>query len=191
MGCLWWDIPFLPTWTQPRAEINAVPLTTYPELEGRASLSPDGGRVVFVRGNSWYMGNIRIQQIGVQEAEPLPLTSLGRDFSLAWSPDDRQIAFMRSVGPMKSALMSMPSLNGSERLLVEVQHTAEWDGPLLAWSPDSRWLVFSGYPAPDEGAGLFAYSLESRQMQRITRIAAPYRRDHSPAFSPGGRTLQR
>ncbi len=175
-----------PSSQTPSASLLPVPLTSSLGHETYPSLSPDGKIVAFVEGVE--EGSILVKQVGIEEAQALQITS-GRDKSPVWSPDGQSITFLRHLGKRIHAVISIPSLGGPERELVKVQLTSWPVPPLLSWSTSGGHLVIAGYPASEKGAGLFLYSMESRQMSRLTSVPQGFWRDDSPAFSPDGHTL--
>jgi Tol biopolymer transport system component len=179
---------------RPRPEVPdepqfAVPLTSYAGYEGQASFSPDGNQVAFVwDGEEQDNRDIYIKLIG--GGPPLPLTHHpADDFRPAWSPDGRWIAFLRDLSAGKLAVLLVPALGGTERKLTETFTSVSSFGSLLAWSPDGSSLAISGKPSPDEPAGLFLLSIESRVKRRLTAPPAKWLVDVGPAFSPDGHTL--
>lgn len=81
----------------------ATPLTAYPGVESKPSLSPDGSQVAF-EWNGPRQDNYDIYVKLVGPGEPLRLTSSpARDDSAAWSPDGRQI------GPRSTSSMPRPA----------------------------------------------------------------------------------
>ena len=86
---------FLPTTDEPSEPLRAVPLTSYPGVEGPPTFSPDGNQVAFTwNGEKQENYDIYIKLIGV--GPPLRLTTHpDADGSPAWSPDGRHIAFLR------------------------------------------------------------------------------------------------
>ena len=96
-----------------------MPLTSYPGPQSDPSLSPDGNRVAFVwNGEKQDSFQIYVMQIG--GGTPVRITNHpGLPFSLAWSPDDRHIAFLRRVEGDRFAIMLVPPFGGPERKLAE------------------------------------------------------------------------
>jgi eukaryotic-like serine/threonine-protein kinase len=180
-------------------ELTPIPLTTYPGFEGNASFSPDGIQVAF----SWCKNegtptwhpeypntcNIYGKQIGVEPPSRLTETR-GRDFSPAWSPDGKWIAFVRLVSSTKLALLLIPQRGGQERVLLE-QDLTEFPpmpfGSHLAWTPDSKWLACT--TPGREGWFLSLVAVDSAEKRRLTKFSGPEYGDISPSISPDGRML--
>jgi eukaryotic-like serine/threonine-protein kinase len=175
----------------PEAPFVAVPLTSYTGGEDSPSFSPDGTQVAFAwdggkQGNS----HIYVKQIGVEP--PFRLTNdPAKDFSPAWSPDGRFIAFVRQLSADKVALVLAAQRGGQERILAENNVNVRGDvlGPLLSWTPDSKWLVC---PASEMGQRVLAlnlFSTETGEQRKLTNPPSEEVGDTAPALSPDGRTL--
>ena len=185
---------FLPTAEAPLEPMRAVPLTSYPGIEGAGSFSPDGDRIAF-----WWNGeapddsDIYIKLIG--PGPPLRLTTdPAWDHSAAWSPDGRHIAFLRGQpeGMKKMGLYLVPALGGTERKLAETRGPATiLQGTCLTWSPDGRWLAVCDWADDSPGPlSVFLLAVDSGERRRLTRPPENSTAgDASPAFSPDGRTL--
>ncbi len=172
------------------APLTAIPLTSYAGKETMPSLSPDGAQVAFSwNGDKEDNTDIYVKVIGAET--PLRLTTNpADDFSPAWSPDGRWIAFLRALSGGKAAVILISPIGGPERILTETNlDLANVDGPFLAWSPDARWLAVSGFDKPGEVMALFLSSVETGQKRRLTSPPEPSLGDSCPAFSPDGRTL--
>ena len=104
---------------------------------------------------------------------PLRLTTgPASDYSPAWSPDGRYIAFLRHLSREKDAVLLIPALGGPERKIAEVFReefrTAFFFCTHLTWSPDGNSLVISDRDSPKEPAGLFLLAIDTGEKRRLT-----------------------
>ena len=168
-------------------------VTSYPGNEWFPSLAPDGEHVAF----SWDGGgdnlDVYVMRLGAQD--PLRLTSDGAaDLGAAWSPDGRQLAFIRQRGLLSGDLYVVPALGGPERKVLEVRSNfmiAGRTAPLLAWTPDGKQLVFTGQ-TDDEGDiatgfDFYLLSLETGDVRALPITGDGF--DGGPAFSADGKRL--
>jgi len=193
VGFLMWR----PASREPGTDLKAVPLTSYRGNEIFPALSPDASQVAF----SWdeeqagrydlYVGTVAGRGV------PLRLTTDPRqDFSPAWSPDGRAIAFVRRhPGNKAEVLLVAPSGDAGERQLTEIflPGNGAWghasQGRFLAWSPDGQWLVAAAADSPDGASRLVLLSPETNEKRILTQPPDQFRGDVSASFSPDGRTL--
>src|SRR5436190_5604726 len=111
-------------------------------------ISPDGSRVVFVRvtvneKENRYETALFTVPTGGAEA-PRPLTSGIRDTSPRWTPDGKQIAFVRAIekdGKVQPAQLYLIDTAGGEAHPITTLPRGA-GGPV--WSPDGRTLAFTG-----------------------------------------------
>ena len=183
---------FLPTAEAPPEPLQAVPLTSYPGLEGPPTFSPDGNQVAFAwAGEKQDNTDIYVKLIG--PGPPLRLTTdPAIDRSPAWSPDGRHIAFHRGPLGERVGVFLVPALGGPERRVAEsrIPIPNVYTGNCLNWSPDSRHLaVCDSDNYPDGPLSLFLLSVDSGEMERLTSPPDSFSVDVSPAFAPDGRTL--
>ena len=175
----------------PDVPLAAVPLTSYPGNQSWPSFSPDGTQVAFDwDGENQDNRDIYVKQVGVEP--PYRLTNdPAMDYSPAWSPDGRLIAFLRDLSPGKTAIMLIPQRGGSERILAKVNGSllSLLYGPYLSWTPDSKWLVGSISATGQHGGGLHLYSTETGEQRPLTNPPVEELGDTAPAVSPDGRTL--
>ena len=168
---------------------RVVPLTTLQGSEGSPTLAPDGEQVAFTwSGPNQDNEDIYVQRIG-SGTEVRRTVHPARDYSPAWSPDGRWIAFLRGEVPGRSALILVPPLGGAERRVGELHiRRSNVVPPYLSWFPDSSALVIVHSPAPGQTEGLFVMSIETGEKHALTTppAGAP---DHNPAVSPDGRTV--
>jgi Tol biopolymer transport system component len=174
----------------PELALTAVPLTTYPGLQQGATFSPDGNQVAFSwNGDKQDNFDIYVKLIGTA-GPPLRLTSdPAPEFSPAWSPDGRFMAFLR-LGPQGTgAVLLIPALGGPERKLVTNMFVPPLPGPYLEWSPDGKWLVVSEQASRRGPAALYLLSPETNEKKTLTFPPERSIGDTAPALSPDGRSL--
>jgi Tol biopolymer transport system component/predicted Ser/Thr protein kinase len=192
-------------WTRPdRLPAEMKPLllfSTGGQIWGVA-LSPDGSRVAYqwvAPPEASHDGNddpcgIYVKQ--VRGGPPVRLTRDETDRSLAWSPDDRYIAFWRLK---ERAILLVPSIGGPERRIAKLDLGGpSWNYSGISWTPDAKWLVVSTRDSPNEPYGLWLLSVDTGERHRLLPLpasAAPSgAQDDAPgdfhgALSPDGRFL--
>jgi Tol biopolymer transport system component len=161
-------------------------LTSYPGNQFQTGFSPDGSHFAFAwNGDDKPDTDLYVQAVG--SAEPVRLTSHPHvEFSPAWSPNGRWIAFIRRSPLLKSELFLIRPFGGKEHKLADLGEQLYMDASQLSWSPDGKWLAFPD--GASEGYGIYAIAPDSGERRRLTRAAAS--RNHlDPAFSPDGRRL--
>src|SRR5262249_20724294 len=140
---------------------------TYRGYEAQPALSPDGNQVAFSwdgeRGDNT---DIYVRLVDGGNAVRLT-TNPAPDYSPAWSPDSRRLAFIRS-----NAIYVVPALGGEERKLVSMGQIPTSAGAgasnRIAWSPDGKLLAFSG--TESGGApGVWVVGTDGGEPRRITK----------------------
>ncbi len=178
---------------------RVVPLTTMGGSEWTPALSPDGQQIAFSwEGEVASAGaapnrDIWLTLVGASEARRLTTDAAGDSFP-SWSPDGRQIAFIRSTSPPDPFSISqritgeihiVSPLGGADRRLSDAPAALSQ----LSWSPDGRWLAAA--LVTKEGGQTSRIHLVPAQGGEPQAITAPtppgY--DVHPVFSPEGRRL--
>jgi len=167
--------------TETLPPIEVVPLIGLPGLEYDPAFSADGNQVAFSVDRP---GNSGIYTTVVGGEKSLRLTTNSGDCCPRWSPDGRQIAFLRYSGE-QVAIHMIPALGGPERRL--------YSGPFgfnfqsLDWSPDGRVLAFT----ENRDRTHTWISLLSLNDLTTRRLTSPSEQelDYGPAFSPDGSTV--
>ncbi len=157
---------------------DAVPLTTLAGIEAAPALSPDGKLVAF----TWTGVDYGSQKICVKQldsSEPLVLTR-GNEWhgSPVWSPDGRQIAFLRATDHGMQVITES-SLGGPERKIG--QPFGGWLNGGMCWLPTANRIVA-------DSDGLIGIAMDGGQAVRLTEVTAG-KGDYYPSLSPDGRDL--
>jgi len=176
----------------PESTLTAMPFVTYPGRQGIPTFSPDRNQVAFSwDGEKRDNSDIYVKLIGTGGPPLRLMSNPAYDYSPAWSPDGRFIAFVRDLSPEKSAVLLIPALGGPERKIAEIfnPNVVELPSPNLAWSPDGKWLVVSDRDSPKDPNALVLLSVETTEKRKLTSPSPQVFRDGAPAFSPDGRAL--
>jgi Tol biopolymer transport system component/tRNA A-37 threonylcarbamoyl transferase component Bud32 len=168
------------------AALRVRPITALPGVEGWPDLSPDGKNVVFTwmrEGHS--NASLYIMPVGGGSA-PVRLTdgeTVAYDWSPAWSPDGRQIAFRR-----QRSVYLVSALGGAMRKLADDPQASSH----LSWSPDGKWIGTAKYPAaysnPLVVSEMALISTETGERKVLSRRDPPAF-DDAPVFCADGRKL--
>jgi hypothetical protein len=101
-----------------------------------------------------------------------------RDYSAAWSPDGRRIAFLRAGRQRRLMLLDVGS--SQERILLPDVKIGEQvvfsNKPMLAWTPDSSALVVSMADFDTGKTSLFAVDMKSLSATTVILHTRPGRR---------------
>lgn len=167
------------------------PLISLPGIETNPVFSPDGRYLSFAWvGESANNYDIYyVDLTGGERLEPRQLTTnLNHENLTAWSPDSREIAFLRmpEVAEERYHLV-VAALNGpddpgrsGEREVGRV-----WGG--LDWSPDGRYFAVSDNDQSGEATGIYLLGTDGRTRRALSnppRAEKIY--DTFPRFSPDG-----
>jgi Tol biopolymer transport system component/serine/threonine protein kinase len=187
----WWS------WSRRSPPAPAQPLKITPFATDVGSkwwpqLSPDGEKVAYGwRGPDGENWDIYVKALGVG-TKPLRLTEHpAEELKPVWSPDGRQIAFVRAA-PSGAAIFVVPSLGGQERRLADISGLVRWNElvvPALSWSPDGKWLAFGEKPSEGQAARIVRVSLQTREKQPLSSPSEDTQGDFYPSFSPDGTLL--
>jgi len=175
--------------------LKITPFTSDGGSKRQPQLSPLGDKVVYEWGGATSDNfDIYVKALGVG-ARPLRLTEHpGYEGGAVWSPDERQIAFLRATDEQGAgAIYLVPSLGGQERKLIDISglqipYAGIWF-PSLSWSPDGDSLAFSEKATIDGPAHIVRLSLSTLEKQPLTSPPRGCLGDAEPAFSPDGSRL--
>ena len=117
-------------------------------------IAPDGSQVAFVRVTAdekkdTYLSSIWIARSDASEP-PRALTNGPRDTSPRWSPDGRQLAFVRSIDKDGKAepgqIYVLPLGAGEPRVITDMLRGAG----VPEWAPDGKTIAFSSGTKPED-----------------------------------------
>ncbi|MFN6201292.1 MAG: winged helix-turn-helix domain-containing protein [Acidobacteriota bacterium] len=168
----------------PPANPVISPLLTIPGIKSSLTYSADGKFLAFISDAE----NANIPDVYVKIAssgDPVRITnSVAGEFYVAWSPDGRELAFLRWSPDRPDAyqLMVAPALGGMEREIAQVEGG-------LSWSPDGRYFAVTASEQADGPIGIFLLAVDGQSRQALS---VPERRrtfDSTPRFSPDGKQV--
>ena len=110
------------------------------------------------------------------------------ELSPTWSPDGRQIAFIRQ-DDTRSNIVIIPAIGGSEQQVYTLPSNSVWEYGGLAWTPDGNNLIFSQRATPEAPSMLVELNLKNRTNRPLTSPPVDWDGDWTPVISPNGRQL--
>ena len=157
-----------------------------PIQEMQPSLSPDGNMVAYaMQGGEDGEGNA----IHVQAAEAVPPTKLTEppkglsDIAPRWSPNGREIAFMR-MGETSCDMLLIPASGGVPRT---VGRCPNLPMPQYDWLPDGSGFIAGNVGEKRQGARISILDLRTGLWMPLRYEAAAGDVDLDPRVSPDGR----
>lgn len=160
-------------------ELVGVPYVDW--IWGGIDLSPDGTEVAFAWNRS---GTFEIFSAPLESERIFQMTEAGeRSVSPRWSPDGRQIAFMRDRGGNERFDLWLVDRDGEhERNLTNEPDVMHRD---IAWSPDGREIAYTA----NAGGKPFAVHVVDVATGKKRVVTEGARDDYQPRWSPDGRRL--
>jgi Tol biopolymer transport system component/predicted Ser/Thr protein kinase len=177
----------------PAGPITITPFTTDGGGKNNPRLSHDGERVVYTwAGTDDSNWDIYVKARG-PGTRPLRLTDdPAGEWSPTWSPDGRQIAFVRDLPNNRAAIYTVPSMGGQERKLVDIDGPAyiiNYFVPGLSWAPDGTWLAFAERTSDTGPVRIVQLSIATLEKKALTSPPQDSLGDLEPQVSPDGHWL--
>ena len=182
-----------PPASSPQAVLQAAKIqriASSPQREESPSLSPDGSLVAYVLNREDLQAAALVLQTA-SAVPPRPLTDMveGRwDQFPAWSPNGREIAFLRSTND-DCTVMLIPATGGAAREIADCID----DSMPVAWFPDGKSLAASGWLEQDfaqgRGSALYRMAIGDGRWRPIDYERTDEDIDVRPQVSPDGRWI--
>ena len=151
----------------PAATTETASLSRLPASAGvieSAVLSPDGERLVF----SWAGDGVDNPELVILNIGSSTRQRLTHDPGVeewpTWSPDGRQIAFIRCA-PDQCGIFTIAASGGPERRVRALRLDRYYD---LDWSPNGRSIAYAERESGSHPFGLFLLDVESGAARRLT-----------------------
>jgi len=180
VGAAAWSLILTRTPTPPPPRLLTV--TSLPGSEGGPpALSPDGNFVVF----NWSgpdltaTSDLWIKAVDGDALRRLTETPRANEVYPVWSPDGRQIAFLRLEGEENLGIYVISALGGPERKVSDARSKP-------SWLPDSQSLVF--HDSVGDSVAPVHLVLSTGARRQLTTPPPGYA-DIFPSVSPDGETL--
>jgi Tol biopolymer transport system component/DNA-binding winged helix-turn-helix (wHTH) protein len=165
------------------AKIEVVPLIGLRGYQATPAFSPDGTLVAFRQSDGGKNSGIYAAVVG--EEKSIQLTNDPGDCCPTWSPDGRQIGFVRYSGNSFS-IVTIPALGGTERRLYRGPDNL---GGGISWSPDGSLIAFSeSHESDPTRAWISSLSVSDSSIREVSS-PPPGWIDRSPSYSPDGGRL--
>ena len=179
----------------PSSSVEVVPLVAMQGKQSSPAFSPDGNHVAFAVTGRQQGAGLYTTLIGGEKA--LRLTDNPRDCCPTWSPDGRQIAFVRYLergvsfkdasgkSGAERSFYVISALGGSEHKFYTGKLNDIWECDGLDWSPDGKTMLFSEPTSNRQRSQITALSLADLSTRELTSPQG-YDFDCAPAYSPDG-----
>ena len=108
-----------------------------------------------------------------------------------WSPDGREIAFIRPTAHTSSQVWVMNAGGTHQHPVTRLRNAPQLysadDEPVLSWSPDGRQIVFAAFPNKQGGREqLYLVNVRTHALKRLPTLATGAT---DPVWSPNGRWI--
>lgn len=163
-------------------------ITSAPGFELAPSLSPDASMVAYVavpadQRNTAILVQTTDQSLPRQLTRPV---GQAEDSAPRWSPNGREIAYVRMIPGQECRVMVVAASGGAERKVSDCDRRT---APTFSWTPDGRGLIFGSMVTETGSSGLRILDLTSGAWRSVEYRSGTDDVDLSPRFSPDGRWI--
>jgi len=132
-----WDL-----YVKPIDDEQVLRLTDHPASEFRATWSPDGQRIAFVR---WDGQSCEVYVVSIFGGAARKLTACDGQsvYEMAWSPDGASLLFSSSEGPGRPHRLFLLSMETLEKRQLTTPPSQTRGDLYVAFSPDGQTIAFS------------------------------------------------
>lgn len=168
------------------------PVSVLPPDVMDAAWSHDGKTVAFTRMSD-VDGAPHVYTVSLQGSQNLQRLSQGPfdEFRPVWSPDNRQLAFIRVLDIVHFVIVRRDIVSGKEvvsRPFV-TYFPMDIDPPTLDWSPDGRSFLTVEQVSPDTPIRLIRMRIQDGERMYLTSPPIGSTGDVEGRFSPDGQTI--
>ena len=162
-------------------------LTNFPGVERYPSASPDGKWLVFSWENHQKPSNLFLKSLHDKSTKPIQLTDSNvKEMGPTWSPDSKNIAFVRITGENECAVIKLSIATRKESFLTRCGNS-QFSGDTLAWAPDGS-IYFKSADNSKTSSSIGIYK------QGVTDALLPCRtmcqyEDMDISWSPSGKNF--
>lgn len=163
-------------------------ITSAPGFELTPTLSPDGSQVAYLSSMTEELAGTAILVQTTEPAQPRKLTFPPEgawDSNPEWSPNGREIAFLRRSPGEDCRIMAVSASGGEPRVLGDCD---PHNRPSFDWTPDGSGLLFSS-PLSGGAPGLRLLDLATGRWRALEYGASAEDVDTAPRFSPDGKWI--
>lgn len=181
LSLFWWNGAFAINELQMNSALPQ-PMTSLPGRETDAAISPDGRYLAFAWDQDGHTQvNLFLKDLRTEAIHQLTKNS-GIDYSPAWRPDGKRLAFIRK-NKASASLFLLDIENNREDKLYDL-FASRSEG--LSWSPDGQFLAFSDHPDRPDKPGILIVKMASGEVTPVSQPPKKSMGDYLPRFSPTG-----
>ena len=147
------------------------------------SWSPDGKTVAYWSDKSGEYELWTMDPLKENSAKKITSYGAGYRYGMAWSPDNKKIAFIDKAGKIKVYYISTGATDDIDQGLYFSHGNME--GFTFGWSPDSRWLAYNR-DLENLHYAAFIYDTKDKKTKQVT---SGFYSCYNPVFDPEGKYL--